>query len=241
MRRAIFVGGMVLLSGVAVAGVFGGGGGGAGAAVDVLAELVGKNVNAASYTATTTTGPAFIATGDRVDAIRLGSGSRATIGTNAAGDIFIGPNDFGYTTSLYLWGGIVTQGIQVRSVLDVLGPGAYITNNDGMVQVFDPDGFSINGSTAIKALYIEPPAVIDLPQVSNGSCSTMDYALAKAKVGDFVGVQAEFDYGEDAPDVTVRGGRVPVDGTVRIRFCNSSPMTEEDPPSGPYTIRLERR
>lgn len=237
MKRALLVGGMVLLSGVAVAGVFGGGsGGGVGAVVDVLAELVGKNVNANSYTATTTTGPAFIATGDRIDAIRLGSGSRATIGTNASGDIFIGPNDFGYTTSLYLWGGIVTQGIQVRSVLDVLGPGTYITNNDGVVQVVDPDGFKINGTTPLKGI-VRASVTVDFPAIPNNDCVSVTTAVAGAQPHDFVDAIADFDLPED---VTVRAEYVVSAGQVKLKACNHSNEAAEDPDSGAFIVRLER-
>lgn len=236
MRRAIFVGGMVLLSGVAVAGVFGGGGGGAGAVVDVLAELVGKNVNANSYTATTTTGPAFVATGDRVDAIRLGSGSRATIGTNATGDVFIGPNDFGYGTTVTVWGSITTQSMQVRDNIDILGNAA-ILNNNGPVRIVDMDGLAINGGTPLKGI-VRTSATLDFPSISNNKCITMDATVSEAQVGDFAMAEASFDLPED---VTVRASHsVTVAGTVTIKACNHSSILAEDPASGPYLIRLER-
>ncbi len=238
-RRVIGVLAVLLAAGAAGAAVFGGGGNGAAAVVDVLSDLVGKNVVANSYTATNTTGPGFQSTGDRVDAVRLGTNPRATIGTCQSGGVCIGPDDLGYATRLFVWGTIGTQAMQIRDNLDVLGNAA-ILNNNGPVRVRDTDGFSVNDGTPLKGEYALKNNVIDFPEVSNGSCNSLDYPLSDAKVGDLVGVQAEFDYGDDAPDVTVRGGRVPVDGTVRIRFCNSSPMTQEDPPSGPYTIFLRR-
>lgn len=240
MKRAMIA--VVLIGGIAGAAVIEGGrkGGSGGSVVDVLAELVGKDVNADSYTATATTGPAFNATGNLVDAVRLGTSPRATIGTCQSGSVCIGPDDLGYATKLYVWGDIITQMVQVRDSIDVLGNAA-ILNNNGPVRIVDTDGLSINGSTPIKARYILPGIVVDFEPVPNGACGDpVDIPVPEAKAGDFVGIQAEFDYGEDAPDVTVRGLRAPADGIVRVKACNASFMTEEDPPSGPYKIRLER-
>lgn len=243
MKRAIIVCVLVLLSGVAVAGVFGGSGsGGAGAVVDVLSELVGKPVVASSYRATTAQGPGFFADGVLSCVLDLGAGPRNCLGTNVSGDILLGPDDGGAGTHVRIAGDVTAiSATLVNGGLNLLNNAVIYNGQPGKpVAIQEEEGFRVNDGTPLKGEYALKGNVIDFPMVSNGSCSSLDYALPGAKVGDLVGVQAEFEFGDDAPDVTVRGGRVPVDGTVRIRFCNSSPMTEENPPSGPYTIYLRR-
>lgn len=238
MKRALVVCSVVLLSGVAVAGVFGGGGGGgAGAVVDVLAELVGKNVNANSYTATNTSGPGFMATSDRTDAFRLGTHPRATIGPCYPGspDVCVGPNDFGYTSKFTVWGDIVSQGIQVRDNIDILG-NASILNNNGPVRLNDADGFVLNGGTAQKGHNVDT-FTLDLAPIPNNSCLTVLVAWPLAQLHDRVKLTVDFDLPDD---VIVTPERVPEAGQVRLKACNISNEASQNPDSGPFIIELDR-
>lgn len=235
-RRGVGVLAVLLVAGAAGASVFGGGGGGAAAVVDVLAELVGKNVSAASYTATTTTGPAFVSTGDRVDAVKLGTAPRASIGTCNGGAICLGPNS-GSDTGVYVSGFIVSRSQQVQGEMDLLGDNAYLRNNSGPVRVRDADGFSINDTATIKGI-VRTSATLDFPSISNNKCVTLDASIPEAQVGDFALAEAAFETPED---VTVRVSHaVTVAGTVTIKACNHSSLMAEDPASGIYLIRLER-
>lgn len=236
MKRALVVGVVVLLSGVAAAGVFGGGSGGAAAAVvDVLAELVGKNVNANSYTANNTSGPGFQSTGDRVDAVRLGTGPRATIGTCNGGAICLGPNS-GSDTGVYVSGFIVARSQQIQGELDLLGDNAYLRNNNGAVRVNDADGFVINGTSPLKGID-RATATVDFPAIPNNDCVSITTAVAGAQVHDFVDALADFDLPDD---VTVRAEYVVSAGQVKLKACNHSNEAAEDPSSGSFIIRMER-
>lgn len=233
MRRALLVG-VVLASGAAVAGVFGGGG---GAIVNVLAELVGKNVNAASYTASSTTGPSFVSTGDRVDAYRLGTHPRATIGPCAPGgpDVCVGPNDFGYTSSLRVWGNLSAQGFVVRDNIDVQGSAA-IVNNSGPVRVTDTDGIVLNGGTPLKGR-VALPVTFDVASIAAGACVDSEVTVTGAVVGDSVRVNADFAL---PANVGIGNARVTAADTVELRLCNNSLLLPRDPASGPYNFVLER-
>lgn len=234
MKRAL-VAVVVLVSGAAVAGVFSGGG---GAMVNVLAELVGENVNAASYTATSTTGPSFVSTGDRVDAARLGTHPRATIGPCEPGapDICVGPNDFGYTSKFRTWGDIIAQGFQVRDNIDVLGNAA-IVNNSGPVRITDTDGLVVNATTALKGR-VAVPVTFDSASINNGTCLDQAVTVAGAVVDDFVtSAYAAFTL---PPGVSVDNAFVTATNTVELRLCNVDPSTPRDPASGLYKFVLER-
>lgn len=233
--RALFMAAL-LVAGTASAQTFpGGGGSGAASSVDVLAALVGQNVSANSYTATATSGTAFQSTGDLVTAVRLGTAPRATIGTCSGGGVCIGPDDFGFTTKLYVWGDITTQTVVARTFLDVQGS-AYIINNSGPVRVTDTDGLVVNGGTALKGR-VALAVTFDSASINNGTCLNQAVTVAGALVGDFVRVNADFAL----PDtVMVGNARVTATNTVSLRLCNIDPALPADPASGPYNFALER-
>lgn len=225
---------LALGSGVAMASKIGAGGSGGGA-VDVLAELVGKNVNANSYTATNTTGPGFQSTGERVDAVRLGSNPRATIGTCQSGAVCIGPDDLGFATRLFVWGTIGTQAVQVRDNLDVLGNAA-ILNNDGPVRILDTDGLIVNNTTPLKGR-LAVAVTFDAAAISNNACNPQAVTVSGAQVGDFAQVNANFAL---PAGVGIQGVRVTASNTVEVNFCNVTSGGSLDPVSGSYLFLLER-
>ena len=236
MRTKILVGVLVLVAtGAAASAISSGGNGGAASAVDVLAALVGQNVNANSYTATATTGTAFQSTGDLVTAVRLGTAPRATIGTCSSGGVCIGPDDFGFTTKLYVWGDITTQTVVARTFLDVQGS-AYIINNAGAVMVTDTDGFVVNGGTPLKGR-VAVAVTFDSAAINNGTCLAQTLTVTGAVLGDAVGVNADFEL----PDTVMIGNaRVTAANTVSLRMCNVDVALSKDPVSGPYNFVLER-
>lgn len=233
MKRALLA--MVLLAAFADAAVMGGGGA-AGAAVNVLAELVGKNVNATSYTASSTTGPAFVATGDRVDAARLGTHPRATIGPCEPGapDICVGPNDFGYTSKFRTWGDIIAQGFQVRDNIDILGTAA-IVNNSGPVRLNDADGFTINGGTPQRGR-IAGSVTFDSAAIGAHDCEPQTVTVTGAALHDITTVSADFQLPKG---VGLQGGRVSAVDTLELNLCNNTDGSL-NPVSGPYLFELVR-
>lgn len=237
-RTKVLAGLLVLVSGVAVASaISSGGSGGAGAAVDVLAALVGKDVNANSYTATTSTGPAFYSTGDLVNAVRLGTAPRATIGVCNPGqpDVCIGPNDFGFTSKLVLWGDFTTQTIVARTFLDVQGS-AYIINNAGPVMVTDTDGLVINNTTPIKG-NVMARVTFDFPSITNNACSVQSVTVTGAALQDAVHANADFSL---PADVSIGNARVTAANTVELKLCNHSSSGPQDPVSGAYVFEFRR-
>lgn len=235
-RTKVLAAVLVLVSGVAVASaISSGGSGGGGSAVDVLAELVGKNVSANSYTATATTGPAFFSTGDLVDAVKLGTGPRATIGTCNGGAVCVGPVS-GSDTGFYVSGFIVARSAQFTSEVDLLGDNAYLRNNSGPVRVNDVDGLVVNGTTPLKGR-VAVAVTFDSAAINNGTCLAQSLTVTGAVVGDAVGVNADFDL----PDTVMIGNaRVTATNTVALRMCNVDVALPKDPVSGTYNFVLER-
>lgn len=236
MKRALVF--MVLAAGVAGASVISSGGNGGGAAVDVLAELVGKNVSASTYTATTTTGPAFQSTGNVVDAVRLGTGPRASIGTCNSGGICLGPNDGTIGTMVFVSGSVVANSAQIRGPLDMLGVDAYLINNNASdpVRVEDLDGLRINGGTPLKKRLVVP-VIFDSAAISNNACNPQAVTVPGALDGDFVDVNAQFAL---PGGVGIQGVRVTASDTVELNICNNTAGGALDPDSGSFLFRLER-
>lgn len=233
---AAFFAVLALGSGVAMASKIGaGGGGGVGAAVDVLGALVGQDVNANSYTATTTTGPAFISTGDRVDAVKLGTGARASIGTCNGGAICLGPST-GNSTGVYVSGFIVSTSQQVQGELDLLGDNAYLRNNSGAVNVRDTDGLSINDTTPVKGVVLAR-VTFDFPSITNNACSTQSVTVTGAALQDYVKANADFAL---PADVSIGNARVTSANTVELKLCNHSSTGPQDPASGAYNFEIMR-
>ena len=233
MRTKILVGVLVLVATGAAASAISSGGSGM---VNVLAALVGQNVSASTYTATATTGTAFQSTGDLVTAVRLGTGPRATIGTCSGSDVCIGPNDFGFTSKLYLWGDFTTQTVVARTFVDVQGA-SYIINNDGAVKVTDTDGLVINSTTALKGR-VAAAVTFDSASISAGTCLDQDVTVPGALVGDFV-TSANADFALVA-NVAVGNARVTDVDTLSLRLCNNDLLLPRDPASGTYRFVLER-
>lgn len=235
MRTKILVGVLVLVAtGAAASAISSGGNGGAASAVDVLAALVGQNVNANSYAATATTGTAFQSTGDLVTAVRLGTAPRATIGTCSSGGVCIGPDDFGFTTKLYVWGDITTQTVVARTFLDVQGS-SYIINNDGAVKVIDADGLVINSTTALKGR-VAVAVTFDSASIAANGCNPQTVTVTGALANDFASVNANFAL---PSGVGIQGARVTATDTVEINLCNNT-VGALDPASGSYLVKLER-
>lgn len=239
-RTKVFAAMLVLASGAAVASAItaGGSGGGGASPVDVLAALVGQNVNANSYTATATTGPAFNSTGNLVDAYRLGTGPRATIGTCNSGGICLGPNDGSIGTMVFISGSFVSKSAQVQGPLDMLGVDAYLINNNSTdpVRVEDADGFRINGTSPIKGV-ARASVTYDAPALSNNTCSPQSVTVTGAALGDYVTVNADFAL---PTGVAIGNARVTAANTVELTLCNITAGGALDPTSGPYLFRLER-
>lgn len=233
-RTKVLAGALVLVSTVAVASAISSGGSGGGT-VDVLAALLGQNVSAASYTATATTGPAFFSSGDLVDAVRLGTGPRATIGTCNGGAVCIGPTT-GSDTGLYLSGFFVARSAQFTGELDMLGDNAYLRNNNGPLRVNDTDGLVINGTTALKGR-LAVAVTFDAAAISNNTCNPQAVTVTGAVVGDFAQVNANFAL---PTGVGIQGVRVTATDTVEVDFCNVTSGGSLDPASGSYLFLLER-
>lgn len=236
MRTKILAGVLVLVAtGAFASAISSGGSGGGTGTVDVLAALVGQNVSAATYTATTSTGPAFFSTGDLVDAVKLGTGPRATIGTCNGGAVCIGPLS-GSDTGLYLSGFFVARSAQFTSEVDLLGDNAYLRNNSGPLRINDVDGLVINGTTALKGR-VAVAVVFDSASINNGTCLAQSVTVTGAALGDSVGVNADFDL----PDTVMIGNaRVTATNTVSLRLCNVDVALPKNPDSGPYNFVLER-
>jgi hypothetical protein len=236
-------GGLVVLalgSSVAMADKItsGGGSGSGGGVVDVLAALIGKAVNADSYTATTATGPAFTSANNLVNAIQLGTGPRATIGACNTGGICFGPNDGAIGTMVFISGSLVSKSAQVQGPLDMLGVDAYLINNNGSdpVRVEDVDGFRINGTTPLKGR-VAVSVTFDAPAINNNSCTPSTVSAPGARPGDFVSANADFFMGDD---LFVGGVRVTANDSVELTICNVNTSVTTDPPSGTFLIKMER-
>jgi hypothetical protein len=205
---------------------------------DVQAALVGRMISADSYTATTATGPAFIATNNLVNAIQLGTAPRATIGSCNATGICLGPNDGAISTMVYISGSLVSKSAQIQGPLDMLGVDAYLINNNGSdaVRVEDVDGFRINGTTPLKGR-VAVSVTFDSAAISNNACNPQTVTVTGALAGDFVSVNANFAL---PTGVVIGNARVTSANAVELTLCNVTTGGTLDPASGPYLFKLER-
>ena len=236
MKRALGAVVVLLTASVAGAAVFGGGGGGAGAVVDVLAELLGENVSANSYTATTATGPGLQCNGNLASCVRLGSGTRAYLGTNSSGDILLGPDDGSNATGVRISGYVRALSAQFIGPVDLLADNAYLTNNAGVLRLYDLDGISFNDTTPLKGR-VALAVTFDSAAINNGTCLAQSVTVTGAALGDSVKVNADFEL----PDTVMIGNaRVTAPNTVALRLCNVDVALAKDPVSGPYNFVLER-
>jgi hypothetical protein len=235
MRTILLV--ALLASAAASAQIFPGNGGGGGVTpTDVQAALVGQAINASSYTATSgTTG--FQCTGDPAVCLRYGTAPRATLGVCTAGspDLCVGPNDFGFTSKLTVWGDITSQTLVARTFIDLQGS-AYLINNSGAVTVTDADGLVINGTSAMKGV-VRTAVTYDAAAITNNACSVQSVTVAGAAVGDTVSVSADFSLPQG---VGIGNVRVTAANTVELTLCNVTTGGTLDPASGTYRFRMER-
>lgn len=192
------------------------------------------NAIAKTYTATATSGTAFQSTGDLVTAVRLGTAPRATIGTCSGGGVCIGPDDFGFTTKLYIWGDITTQTVVARTFLDVQGS-SYIINNDGPVRITDTDGVTINNGTPQKGR-VAVSVTFDSAAIGANTCNPQTITVSGAALNDHTNVTANFQL---PVGVSLNGGRVTATDTVELNLCNAT-AGSLDPVSGPFLVKLER-
>lgn len=229
----------LLVAGAASAQTFPGGGGGDGASpASVTAALVGQNVNANSYTATTATGPGFSVDAVLACSFDLGPGGRNCLGTNGSGDILLGPNDGGAGTEVRISGTVSALNLNLTNGSLNLVNNASISNPQPgkPVYVTEEEGLTINNTTPLKGR-VALAVTFDSASINNGTCLTQSVTVAGALTGDFVRVNADFAL----PDtVAIGNARVTASNTVALRLCNIDLALPADPASGPYNFVLER-
>lgn len=195
------------------------------------------NAIAKTYTATATSGTAFQCTGDPETCLRVGTHPRATIGPCEDGspDICFGPNDFGFTSKGRLWGDFTAQTFVARTLIDIQGPGSYLTNNNGPLNLFDSDGIVINNTTALKGR-VAASVTFDSAAIGANTCNPQTITVAGAALHDHTGVTADFQL---PVGVSLNGGRVTEANTVELNLCNSTGGSL-NPDSGPFLVELTR-
>lgn len=213
------------------------GGGASGATVDVLAALVGKQVVANDYRATTATGPGFTCDGTLTACVDFGPGGGANncnaIGTNAGGDLLVGNANTGCIARFgQVFGSQIgtTNTALVGNQLIQAGGGA------GIMDFTGSGGFRINNTTPIKGV-VRATVNADFPSIANGSCSVMSVSVTGATLGDAVSANADFAL---PADIGIGNARVTSANTVDLRLCNHNAALAQDPAAGNFILRLER-
>lgn len=215
---------------------------GGGAATGGVCTLDGTaDAIAVRYRATATTG-----TGFQVDAVLdcgfdTGPGTRNCIGTNAVGDILLGPGSgnstvvraFGDVNAIQVFGSNITA-----ATAFILTNNAFLTNSTAAkaVLVTDVDGFQINGTTALKG-WVQAAVTVDFASIGNNACATQSVTVTGAAVGDAAWGNADFAL---PLGVSVGNVRVTATNTVELTLCNVTAGGALDPSSGSFIFRLSR-
>lgn len=195
---------------------------------------------APAYRATTTTGTAY-----QVDAVLecgfdTGPGTRNCIGTNALGEILIGPGS-GNSTVGRLFGDLnviqlIGSNVTATTAL-ILGTSGFIVNSSANpVRVTDADGLQINSTTAIKG-WVQATVAVDFAIINNNACATQSVTVTGAATGDAAWSNADFAL---PLGVSVGNVRVTAANTVELTLCNNTTGGPLDPASGNFIFRLSR-
>lgn len=224
----------------------GGSGSGGGTACALASST---SAFATYYRATTTTlgQVGFQCDGVNPQCVDLGPGTRNMLGTNASGDILLGPGsgsgtvvrNFGNYIGLDITGQNLTAS-NVLSYTAALNQGntgfMQNTNSGKPVLVTDPEGFQINGTTAIKG-WVQAAVAVDFASINNNSCLTQSVTVTGATAGDAAWGNADFAL---PLGVSVGNVRVTAANTVELTLCNVTSGGALDPASGNFIFRLSR-
>lgn len=222
-----------------------GGGGGTACALSSSAQAFASYFRSTNVSGTQT---GFQCDGINPQCFDPGPGARNGIGTNAAGEILLGPGS-GTGTVVRSFGtyiGLDFQGqnlaasnaLTAGAVLELGTSGFIRKTTGGAVPVTDPDGLQINSTTAIKG-WVQVPVTVDVGPINNNACVTQSVTVAGAALND--GASANADFALPLGVILPAGNtRVTAANTVEMTLCNITTGGALDPASGSFIFRLSR-